>query len=292
MLDGQTVTLPLEEVRRIVRVTHGVRTGVLAGALGGFAAGMALSCTSSEYQGGCWPLTGVMFAGIGAALGTAVGLIREDARRNSNVIYPAPDGATRIEIPTLVLAVGAGGVLRRRATAVTAPAFQAAVQFPLSRRTSLEVEAMQWSWHRTFETGPVTEAPRTVMDEAWRTLSLSTNVSWRIGTGRTIGTITMGAGVQRSTFNESRCVQACGGLPDGRTFATSFVEKTPLALVGGGVERVFTGRLIGFGSVRLVMGNESGVTAFAGVRQPVGTPSVFGICGGACERRIGVFTID
>ena len=263
LLDSLTVTLPLRDVRRIERVTHGARNGVLVGALTGLGVGMTMSCGSTGSDGGCSPLIGVMVAGIGAALGTAVGLIHQDARRSSNVIYAAPDGAARTEIPAVVLAGGAGGVLRRRDRDITAPAFQAAVQFPLSPRTSLEVEAMQWSWHRTRRIGAVA-------DEAWRTLSLSSNVAWRIGTGRTAGTVTMGAGVQRSTLNQSLCIQACDALPYGRTFATYFVETTPLALVGGGAERVLTSKLVGFGNLRLVMGKESGVTAVAGVRVPFG----------------------
>ena len=265
-VDRFTVTLPLRDVRRIDRVMHGVRTGLIAGILSGFGAGIALSCASGGGDGGCSPLIGVMFAGIGAGVGTAVGALHDNARRSSSVLYAAPGQVRTIDLPTVILTAGSGGILRRRGREITAPAFQAAVQFPLSRRTSLEVEAMQWSWHRTREIGAVA-------DEAWRTLSLSNNVSWRIGTEKIAGTITIGAGVQRSTLNQSLCIQACDALPYGRTFATYFIETTPLALIGGGAERVLTSKLIGFGNVRLVMGKESGLTAVAGVRVPFGRRS-------------------
>jgi hypothetical protein len=80
LLDSRRVTLPLRDVRRIERVTHGARNGVLVGALTGLGVGMTMSCASTGSDGGCSPLIGVMFAGIGAALGTAVGLIHTDER--------------------------------------------------------------------------------------------------------------------------------------------------------------------------------------------------------------------
>ncbi len=42
------MTLPLKEVQRIDRASHGTRRGALTGAVGGFGLGMALSCVSSE----------------------------------------------------------------------------------------------------------------------------------------------------------------------------------------------------------------------------------------------------
>jgi hypothetical protein len=46
LTDGIALTLPLDEVRRINRVTHGARIGFLAGTLAGLAV-TAGSCTSS-----------------------------------------------------------------------------------------------------------------------------------------------------------------------------------------------------------------------------------------------------
>jgi hypothetical protein len=268
LLDTQTVRLPLTEVRRITRVTHGARNGVLAGTLSGLGLGFWLTCASrGQPEGGCSEIVALMFAGIGAGIGTAVGLLNEDARRSSNVMYAAPDTATRRTVPTVVLAGGAGGILRRRGREITAPAFQGSVQVPLSHRISLDVEATHWSWHRTRQIGAIA-------DEAWRTLSLSTNVGWRIGTPAKAATIAMGAGVQRSTLHQSLCFQDCHALPHGRTFAQHFVETTPLALIGGGAETTISRRLTAFGSVRLVMGKESGLATFGGVRVPVGGRAV------------------
>jgi hypothetical protein len=164
--DGLTLTLPLNEVQRIERASHGIRRGALTGAIGGFALGMALSCVSSGDDTGCWPpFGGALLAGIGAGLGVAVGALHDAARRGSDVIYTAPGQGTTIDLPKVAFAAGGGVVVRRHATSVAVPALQGSVQFPVSPRTSLEVEAMQWSWHRTREIGAVA-------DEAWRTLSL------------------------------------------------------------------------------------------------------------------------
>jgi hypothetical protein len=255
----QSMTLPIEDVRRIERLTHGVRNGLLAGALAGFGLGMAVSCASTGDDGGCWPLVGATVAGVGAGLGTAIGALHDTARRGSNVIYGAPGETATIEVPTVIVAGASGGVLRRRGTEITAPAFQTAIQFPLSRSTSLEVEAMHWSWHR----------PRQIIaiaDESWRTLTLTGGVAWRIGTPATAGTVALGAGVQRSTLQGSRCVRDCAALPPYRTFASHFVEVTPHAQIAGGIERALTRRLAGFGTVRLVMGKEAGLAAVGGVR--------------------------
>ena len=261
--DRGTLTLPLMEVRRIDRVMHGVRNGLIAGALTGFGFGVALSSVSRGDDFGA-VFNGVMLAGIGAAFGTAIGAVHDDARRAASVLYSAPGQARTIELPTVIVTAASGGILRRRATEITAPAVHSGVRFPLSPTTSLEVDAMHWSWHTTRQIGAVA-------DESRRTLSVSSNVAWRLGTPTTAATIAIGAGIQRSTLHQSiSCVRQCGPLSSGRTFATSFAQTTPLAVIGGGAERAITSRLIGFGSVRLVMSQESGLAAFAGIRVPFG----------------------
>jgi hypothetical protein len=266
LTNGFVESLPLEEVRRINRVTHGARNFFLAAALSGLVVATA-SCSSSTDPGECWPQASVVFIGLGAAAGTAIGALYDEARRSSSILYAAPDQVRTVDRPAVMVAAGSGGVLRRHDRHVTAPAFQAGVQFPLSRITSLEVEAMHWSWHRIRDIGPTA-------DDAWRTLSFSSNVSWRFGTPAAAATIAIGAGVQRSTLQESLCVRDCDPLPLGRGFATYAVDVSALALFGGGVEGAITRRLIGFGTVRAVAGKESGVSAFAGIRVPFGRRSI------------------
>ena len=261
--NGLIVRLPLNDVRRIDKATHGVRTGVLAGAIGGLTLGMAVSCASKGADGGCSPEMGAMFTALGAGIGTAAGILYDDARRSSNVLYAAPGLVKTVNLPMVVLSAGSGGVVRRHGTGITAPAFQTSVQIPLWLGTSLETEALHWSWRQTRNVAAHA-------DEAWSAFSVAGNISWRIGSPTTAGTIAVGAGVQRATLRRSLCLRDCDVVPAGTTIRTYLAETTPYARFTGGAERAMTQRLIAFGSIRLALGDSSGLAAIGGVRVPLG----------------------
>jgi hypothetical protein len=78
LTNGVMETLPLEEVRRIDRVTHGARNGFLAGALSGLVVATA-SCSSSTDPGECWLQASAVFIGLGVAVGSAIGALYDVA---------------------------------------------------------------------------------------------------------------------------------------------------------------------------------------------------------------------
>jgi hypothetical protein len=88
---GAATVVPLADVRRIERVTHRVRSGVLIGLAAGYAIGYLGSCGSGD-ENDCWPEIGLMVGGAGAGAGALIGMImnRNAANDGRDVIYLAP----------------------------------------------------------------------------------------------------------------------------------------------------------------------------------------------------------
>jgi hypothetical protein len=88
---GQDVTVPLTRVRKVEKVAHGVRWGVIGGAAAGAVYGYGVteedgSGSSREVIGGA------ILGGIGAAAGAGVGLLINRARRGGNLVYESGGG--------------------------------------------------------------------------------------------------------------------------------------------------------------------------------------------------------
>lgn len=92
---GQTLTLPLTDVRRVERATHRVRNGAIWGAVIGFVAGYLGSCGGGD-ENDCWPEAGAMFAGIGAGTGAGIGAVLNRTSKGSRVLYPTPAATTSV----------------------------------------------------------------------------------------------------------------------------------------------------------------------------------------------------
>jgi hypothetical protein len=84
-------SISLADVRRVDRVTHRVRNGVLIGLAAGYAIGYLGSCGSGD-ENDCWPEIGLMVGGAGAGTGALIGMImnRSAAHDGRDVIYLAP----------------------------------------------------------------------------------------------------------------------------------------------------------------------------------------------------------
>jgi hypothetical protein len=93
--EGRTQAFPLNNVARVERRTHNVRSGVLWGLVIGFAGGYLSSCGSGD-EDDCWPEAGALFAGIGAGTGALIGAGMNRAGAESRVLYPAPVSSVSI----------------------------------------------------------------------------------------------------------------------------------------------------------------------------------------------------
>jgi hypothetical protein len=98
---GQSLTIPLGEVRRVEKATHRVRNGLAWGAIGGYVIGYVASCGGGD-EGHCWPEMGAMVAGIGAAAGAATGLFQNRSKRTQDSIYERPGTAASLTVAPLL----------------------------------------------------------------------------------------------------------------------------------------------------------------------------------------------
>jgi hypothetical protein len=109
---GQDVTIPLPRVRKVEKVAHGVRWGVIVGAATGAVYGYGV--TEEDLSGSSREVIGaVILGGIGAAAGAGVGLLINRARRGGNLVYESGSGSRTVSVAPLLDPSGAIGVSLR-----------------------------------------------------------------------------------------------------------------------------------------------------------------------------------
>jgi hypothetical protein len=88
---GRSVVLPIAQVQRVERVSHRIRNVTIASAIAGYVGGYLASCGDGD-ENDCWPEVGLLFAGIGAGAGAAIGaVLNRNARQDGrDVLFAAP----------------------------------------------------------------------------------------------------------------------------------------------------------------------------------------------------------
>jgi hypothetical protein len=102
---GHEISVPIDRVRSVERVSRGVRKGALIGLASGVALGLLATCDTSgddcpnPYS---WvPLAMLIEGGIGAAAGAGIGAIVDAAHRSGNQLYAAPP-ASAVSVAPLI----------------------------------------------------------------------------------------------------------------------------------------------------------------------------------------------
>lgn len=171
---------------------------------------------------------------------------------------------TTVDDPPPTVNVGAGIGLAGRYLGIEWPStVLLSAQFPLTRFVVVEATGTRWSWHRDRR------IDLALADEHWRTTSAGANVLLRAGRGRLAGSIGIGAGLQRSSLVGSTCLSAC----ETAAFASSAVRTSPSIQFAGGADVRVAPRLVAFGSLLMIVGNEGALATTAGLRIPISTPS-------------------
>ena len=108
--EGKDVSVPLEKVRKIERVSRGVRNGVLVGVLVGTLGG-TLAANSWLSESGCPPdcvteegrlLSAGMGASIGAGIGAGIGALINSGARDRNLLYLAPGSSGTVSVAPIM----------------------------------------------------------------------------------------------------------------------------------------------------------------------------------------------
>jgi hypothetical protein len=109
---GQDVTVPLARVRKVEKVAHGVRWGVIGGAAAGAVYGYGV--TEEDLSGSSREVVGaIILGGIGAAAGAGVGALINRARRDGNLLYESGSTTRTVSVAPLLDPSGAIGVSLR-----------------------------------------------------------------------------------------------------------------------------------------------------------------------------------
>jgi hypothetical protein len=90
------VAVPLDEVRKVERVSYAIRNWALSGTAAGVVTALALHEIyedNTEFNGG---LVLALFTGIGTGVGVGIGTIQSAVSRDARVMYLRPSTTVRI----------------------------------------------------------------------------------------------------------------------------------------------------------------------------------------------------
>jgi hypothetical protein len=95
---GKDVSIPLGQVSKVEKVSHGVRNGVVVGAISGILTGWWVSCGVWYDDGSCWTPGFLMIAGLGVGAGAGIGAIDNAAKSDDNLLYQAPGASSSVSV--------------------------------------------------------------------------------------------------------------------------------------------------------------------------------------------------
>jgi hypothetical protein len=163
------------------------------------------------------------------------------------------------------ISAGFGPVGRYEGVEWRAPAFLISAQVQLAPFVVVQATATEWTWHRRRHILLASA------DEQWKTRSFGANVGLRAAKGRVAGIIGTGVGIQHSTLLGSDCYAGCGTLPPDRQFASHFVRISPSLQFTGSADFQIAPRVVAFGELLMILGNEGALGTFGGLRLPLGS---------------------
>ena len=111
---GQGQTVRFDEITRIQKVSHRLRTGTIVGLAVGAGLGLlgTAACTIDTYgDPGCFTSFLLTYAGIGAGIGALGGAIRNHTNRDDDTVYVAGVRTTTVTFAPIVSRTRKGAAL-------------------------------------------------------------------------------------------------------------------------------------------------------------------------------------
>jgi hypothetical protein len=95
------VLIQLEEIRKIEKVPHGLRNGLLGGAAAGALSGLLLEANLNNTDAEVFGLVALIFGAVGAGVGAGAGAVYDAVQRERRLLYVAP-GARPVSVRPIV----------------------------------------------------------------------------------------------------------------------------------------------------------------------------------------------
>ena len=111
---GRGQTVRFEEITRIQKVQHRLRTGTIVGLAVGAGLGALAAATcggDGDTEGGCVGFFLLTYAGIGAGIGALAGAIRNHANRDDDAVYVAGVRTTTVAFAPILSRTRKGATL-------------------------------------------------------------------------------------------------------------------------------------------------------------------------------------